>query len=482
MNAIQRFVNRAYSLVTGRHITSANFGFGTFSGVPGLSAFSYYPYTVAGELRFIQRLYNLDGLTKELVNNVVDFSVGSGLNIEFDSPYVQAKWDEWRWNTLADTHRPLDLQRLLAISIIRDGDAFIRKTQDKGGARIEVIPAEHINGTSTEYDHNGVMLNPNTLEVESYQYNPFYAGKRPAIGEKAGTLIPANQIIHVFDTQHAGYARGKSWLSNSVEPLYDLAILEKTLVRSSTQRIKNPGYWKGLDTTANKIAAEIEAGQDFANQETKDAANKFAEHQISSKLSAEDATPFFLDGDVSQEPYPHIQVDSFPLAYKSLLQKAARGMGISVYALTADFGTVGFLAARNANSADQRLYLRMQSILEAAMREVIEWWLVSLLSDPMARNESTEYTINPQSFPYIDPYKDSAAVAKLVEIGVTSPQQIIRERGGNVEKIKKDLQEWAEFKAGLPKDESGEVQNALRNENILSMDLDELREEIMESR
>ena len=64
----------------------------------------------------------------------------------------------------------------------------------------------------------------------------------------------------------------------------------------------------------------------------------------------------------------------------------------------------------------------------------------------------TGFTLSPAPFPYLDPVKDAMALKALVQMGVVSPQQLIRDRNQNPETVKAEQRDWAEHQASLLQD------------------------------
>ena len=112
-----------------------------------------------------------------------------------------------------------------------------------------------------------------------------------------------------------------------------------------------------------------------------------------------------------------------------LIARAARGMGVSPYALTADFGNSGYLTARFAVEADERFYRRVQHLLSRWCESAIDFWAyTNAVMDPDFLSRWQGYQLRTPAFPFVDPVKEAAANKIEIELGTDTPQNVIRRK------------------------------------------------------
>ena len=110
----------------------------------------------------------------------------------------------------------------------------------------------------------------------------------------------------------------------------------------------------------------------------------------------------------------------------------------------------GYLAARQSLKADETFYRQVQKYVSFVLRDAIRWWAAhKLIQDERFLQEWKGYEISIPAFPFVDPLKDSAALRMLKDSQVVSPQQLIRERGDDVQVVKEELRDWAAFQREL---------------------------------
>ena len=175
------------------------------------SFFSAGPQLQRGAVWQAQRMYECEGYTFELVNEIADFAVGTGRLVDFGDEALNDDFYSWNWNPLNPMDTPVQLGKLMAIWLLRDGDVFLEKVAPADFSRVRLISLDarffwsHSGGYQAQ-ESMGVRVN-DRLEPLSYIYNPsgrYWDQIQPADYRE----IPAQTMIHAFQTEYAGQTRG----------------------------------------------------------------------------------------------------------------------------------------------------------------------------------------------------------------------------------------------------------------------------------
>ena len=403
-----------------------------------------------------QRLYDNDSYCKELVTNCVAFALGKGVQVETGSEYIDRALANWRWSSLNRAAGLRDLQYMALTHLIRDGDIFTEKrVSTEGEPRLHFINGLHIRGeghsASTEVSFNGVVVDKETLEPKGYWYRPYASGnKLLRAADIMGKRVPAESVIHIYSSEYSVDTRGHTWLQQSLEPLEELAEFDRLSMQAANLASKNPGFFKVPLKYLKAVPTKAELQAMSTDDQEKAAAAALVQE---GSITDTNVSRMLLPDDVAWQSmdYKNFADAAAIEAYTTkLLTRAARGMGVSLSALTADFGEKGFLSSKFAIQSDVEFYRHVQSYLVRFMYAVLEFWVeVNIRQDIRFRNEYKGLVITPTSFQYTDPAKDALALTRLVRLGVLTPQQIVRDKGDSWEKVKAERLEEAQLMAEI---------------------------------
>jgi len=390
--------------------------------------------------------YSQDGYTHELVENVVDFAIGSAALVDFGDEDLNEDWMRWRWNPLSPSDTPIDLQRLIGTHLVRDGDVFLEQLVPESGEYVRLLPLDprHIwsYGTGSANEYLGVRLN-DRLEPEAYLYRP--SAVQPQEAEpRAWRDIPADTVIHHFRTDWPGQTRGEPWIRRALPYLAILEDFDRLSYRAMRRMTTNPGYWSYPVEYMLQDASE----ESFDPEDPDETA---LVREIYRRVLSETRWE-----DVDVEPRLPQEIEwkgkaltslSDSVIYRvrrALIERIARSVGISALTLSADSEGLNFLAARVTSQGDQRFYSTLQSLARNAMRDVVEYYLDwAMNSSPLWQQRwNGSYRIDMPSYPYQDPLKDAAAIKMQIDSGILSPQQAIRDAGRDPERTIAEILDW----------------------------------------
>lgn len=410
-------------------------------------------YSGTGEILRADKLYGKDSYAGELVGNVVDFAVGSGITVECGDEYCQARFDAWRPVPEAPLATFVDVQGLAARNLMVAGDIFTRRLFLDRMPLLQMLDGRNFPtyGTGPQRE-GGVEVDPYMRPLR-YHYRFYGVGAH----QQLPLVLEAHEVMHVFELEYSGQLRGASWLRRSLWALDLLAEFSEDMVSVARLALTRGGVFKvpeNLYTEDTGITGdetdEVLANKVIALRQVRRVAETGA-----------DRTGWVPEGVTWEQTQNAGLTNSQALGdvYAMLIARAARGMGISPYALTADFGNSGYLTARYAVEADQRFYQRVQRQLAAWVAACVDFWAYTnaVMDDEFLRRWKG-YQLHCPAFPFVDPAKEAAADKIELEQRTNTPQNILRRKGLNLEQVQREWREWEEFTRELGQAGAGPMQ------------------------
>jgi lambda family phage portal protein len=367
---------------------------------------------------------------------------------------IEAHWDRWG-RTCDITGRHQDLAHLLRTvmkSVARDGEALIRRVQDKRlpyGTALQLLEADRL-----DESYNLRLDNGNTVrqgvEIDSAGRAVAYYIKTAHPGENYGSVpnkierVPAGEMIHLFLAERAEQVRGVPWMHAVILRAAQLHEFEESAVIAA--RIG-----------ASKIAA-LEHADDAP-----DAVDAMADGRVGGipQMSIQAGEMFDLPPGTklsSWNPdYPHANFESF---LKACLRGLAAGLDVADHNLTGDMSGVNYSSARIAELSEREMWMILQDWLIASLvRPVYREWLgYSLLSGSITFDisgkslpaERFEKFFNASRFQgrrwkWVDPAKEAEANEKQLASNLTSRTRLAAEQGEEFDDILDELKAEAEM-------------------------------------
>ena len=426
-----------------------------------------------------QLLYESDSYASELVQNAVKFAIGGGLVMNYDNEYVQPRWDRWSWNISSRLSRPPEMQALATTSLIRDGDILGHTRPDQGGVAppvLDILEARYIGGIGSgqRSSQAGVKLDSQGRPV-AYLYRPGLGSWDGGVAGGADLLrdqteIPADQVIHAFRLEYAHQVRGLSWIRRAIWPLLALRAFDVILERAAELAILDRGYWtiamdllEDLTDTVDELDDDEEDGT--ATADTRAALIK--EFLTRTDWDNVDKQKRLPDGMEWHEQKSAGITDSNMIESwrTQLIDRAVSGMGVSKQAVT-DPASRTFPITRVDLMKDYRFYQLVQSYVIPWTEAVVDWWAEEMGKiDPAFAAEYGGVTITPPPFPYLDMLKDAQGLRALNDLGVISPQSIIRDRGHRPEDVQAEIMEWNKWRAEVIEETGLDIKGAVVNQD-----------------
>lgn len=327
----------------------------------------------------------------------------------------------------------------------RDGEAFVRFVRDKKskfGCRLQLIEPEAIAETL-----NTVLLNGNIIkmgvELDTWRRPvAYYIRKRRAENEVFGSvnfsadyeIVPAADVIHLFDQEFANQTRGISILVSSMVTLkmlgeFEAAALAKCRIAAADLAFIIPPEGGGQQLTGD--------GQDEEGNT-----------EIQVKPGSMPELPPGYTVSTWGHDYPNPVYEPF---VKTHLHRVSAGVGVAYSSLTNDLGDTSYSSARVGLLEERELWrLRQQIFIDNFLDPMFPLWLEMAITSnqvalPMWKFDKFNCPVwVGRRWAWVDPLKDVMAKMLEVQAGFNTATQVIAEMGNDIDEV---YQELAEEKA-----------------------------------
>ena len=352
---------------------------------------------------------------------------------EYANRTIEEHFYRWGDEFNADITGKLTFRKLMEvalISVVRDGEIFIRKIVNREvnryGFTLQLIPSDYIDHTYSAELNGGNYIRMG-IEYDSFgRPVAYYITKQLPNVDLWGSIptgdrvrVAAQEVIHLFDQEHAIQSRGYSWLTQSMWRLYQLGKFEEASVVNARVSAAKMGFFKDGSNT----------GID----------GEYHEDTEGNLIDGVEPGSFQYIGDKDFVGFdPKFPTDQYETFTKRQLMGIASGMGVSYNTLCNDLEGVNYSSIRAGLLDEREFYKEVQGWLTDYLLKPIfaEWLRQFLLSGittlPAAKFEkfNQPYFIG-RRWQWVDPLKDIQANKVAVEQGFKTRQQVISEQGGD---------------------------------------------------
>jgi len=365
--------------------------------------------------------------------------VGTGIRTQFkttskpgtDTP-IELAWKEWAHSTECDyegRHDLFGIQKIIMDAVTESGEVLVRfhyDSESKFPLKLQILESDFLDTT-----RDGIVKDGNTI-VQGVEFNA--KGKRVAYhlfeshpGEKnfaaRSNRIPAEQILHVFDTLRPGQVRGVTWFAPVIVRMKDLDDFEDAQLMRQ------------------KIAACFTAFVRDINIETLD-----SDVEIDVEV-AERMEPAMIE---HLPPGKTVEFANPPgvTGYKeyttTVLRGIAAGLGITYEALTGDLSEVNFSSGRMGWIEFFRNIQKWQNqiIIGQVLNPVVKEFFKASAIMGIDSREIGFYHIPPKR-EMIDPAKEIPATVASIKAGLSTLSEEIAALGkdpsDHLAEYKKDM-------------------------------------------
>jgi lambda family phage portal protein len=350
---------------------------------------------------------------------------------------IEAGWNQWceKGNCTTDGKMSFRAVQDLALRTeAMDGESFIRKVRgfdNKFGYALQLIDADqvdHLYSRAAGKREAEIRLG---VEVDSWGKPIAYWINPGHPSDFGGSLmrerIPADQVIHLFDPYRSNQTRGLTWFHAVMMSLKMLnGYMEAEMVAARTGAA-NCGVLECVDPAAYE--------QPDPNNPLRIEANPGMFEAIPPGYKL---TPFI----------PNHPSNAFENFIKTNLRWAASGLGASYNALANDLQGVNYSSLRSGLLIERDHWkCTQQHFAEDFAQPVFDDWLkMSLLSGALKleSRDFQRYRVGkwiPRGWQWVDPYKETQAAILGIAAALQTRDQVISDRGGEVEEVFEQLAE-----------------------------------------
>lgn len=391
---------------------------------------------------------------RTIQNNVI----GSGVNMQaqikgkrgpgagaLSTAQNQLVEDEWRkWKRADSCHAAgkmsfSQLERMLARTVARDGEVFIRRVNKRMGRSKIPLALEILEADYLDENFNGTAANGNEIrmgiEVNEWQRPVAYWFYEKHPGDYQNTRatttprrrIPAGEVIHLarFEDERPGVTRGVPWFTSALIRLRHMSGYEEAEVIAARASACQMGFITTPDP-------DFEPGEDEVVDF--DRVDNFEPGKITTLAPGEQFQSF-------SPTRPSGLLDPF---MRFMLRGVAAGIGCSYESLSKDYSQSNYSSSRLALLDDRDTWKELQSwMIELLHQRVHEWFVeLAVLSGVMS---FTGYEMDPEAYSsprwiargwsWIDPAKEITAYKMAVRSGFMTISDVVSQSGADFEEL-----------------------------------------------
>lgn len=356
-----------------------------------------------------------------------------------DNLRLEQAWQIWgenpRFCSIDGRKNWVDTQRLVAETLARDGECFIRMMKgvddNPFGFSLWVLESDYfpINNNKVLDDDTAIVM---SVEQNKYGRPLAYHQVIRKPGLFYGTSInqifktervPADEIVHLYIQERPGQSRGVPWLNTALRPLdmlgqYQLSELTASRISSSAM-----GFFTSPTSDAY-VGTDVDEEQNLVTE--------FEPGTFQQLPEGMDFKPF-------DPTHPNTAYKDFT---KTVLRSVASGLLVSYNNLTNDLESVNYSSIRAGQSEERSQWQICQNfMIHNFCSPIYKSWLRMAITSgwfelggnanlPMSKVTKFENVRwIPRGFPYVNPLQEIQAKQLAVQLGVESLTDITATNG-----------------------------------------------------
>lgn len=321
---------------------------------------------------------------------------------------------------------------MVARSLVRDGEAFVRIMPGSDGAiRLKVISADQIDPALSRDLGGGARIIAG-IEFDASDEVVAYHVLREAPGTPFATFgetvrVPAVDMLHVFDLLFPGQVRGLSWLSPVLLKLRDRDETSDAMLMREKVSALVTGFIR-----------DPEGG--FAGFEGEDSGSSLS---VALEPGAMRILPGQADVTFSQPGKGLEQAVEFLRAQD---REIAAGVGLTFEALSGDLGEANYSSARvGLLEFRRRAEMLQRNLIEGQLLRPLwrRWIDLKALSGEIPSNANlSDYRavrFVPPGWTWVDPQNEVQAEIAAIDAGLKSREEVVAGRGRDIEELDEEL-------------------------------------------
>ena len=352
---------------------------------------------------------------------------------------IEAAWKKWgklKCCSVDGKKTWLDVQKLLARSMARDGEVLLRIVrgfENQYRFAVQVIEADHLDELLNENPIDRTNnANKVRMGIESDKWNrpvaywilSTHPGDSINWRGRKYSRVPADDIIHLYIEERENQKRGMPWMHTAMTRMHHLKGYEEAeLIGARVDSCKGGFYkptdlYEGDDKNARgNLLQEVEPG--FLEQ-----------------------LPKGMDFQAFEPSHPS---GIFQYFVKACLRGMAAGLDVSYNRLSKDLESVNYSSLRSGEVDERDAWMLLQEyLIEHLCAVVYEAWLDMYLLTGLSRlpySKIEKFLADewqPRRWTWVDPESDTKAQERAVVNGWKSNSQVAAEYGNDYEDIAKD--------------------------------------------
>ena len=355
---------------------------------------------------------------------------------------VMELWRRWAETTDCDAAGRLTfygIQRQVMRTVVESGEVLVRRRRrlpEDGLAvplQLQVLEPDFIDTGKDGIP--GIEGGPITQGIEydaigrrvAYWLFSQHPGSVGPLVSPVSQRVAASGILHIFNQERPGQARGTSWFAPVDVRLHDFDEFEDATLMKAKISACMAAFVTDLDGSGVALG---ESGTDVASEQPTDT---FEPGMILNLPAGKQVT-------VANPP----TTTDHPSYSATALRGVAAGLGVTYEDLCGDYSQVNFSSARMARIAHMGDVhdWRWNFLIPQFCAPAWTWMLEALaLAGEAVEIAPAEWT--PPGAPMIDPANEGLAMMRAVRAGLTTPDEMVREQGYDPEEF------WAEYAASL---------------------------------
>jgi len=421
---------------------------------------------IRAQARQLHRNHDISrGILRTMVNNMVG---PQGIGIEpqprradgsIHEEYAAQLRTAWREFCLkpevTGRHSMAKVQRLMALTWIRDGEAFAQELVGTvpgltHGSRVP-LSLEMFEPDLVPYDYQNVFPTGGSIEqgVERDAWGKpraFYVYKRhPAegVGVAYGTgdlkRVPADRVHHIALLDRIGQMRGVSEFASIITRLEDIKDYEESERIAAKIAAALTAYVKKVSPDGYQGAQTDENGEPISRQLSMAPGMIIDDLQVGEEIGMID----------SNRPNPNL------VTFRGgQLRAIAAGVGVSYSSAAKDYN--GTFSAQRQELVEQ--WVNYATLTDEFVGQFLQplWDTFVRVADisgvvrkprEVADESANDAMFLAQSMPWIDPLKEAKAYVELTRAGFASEVEVMRKRGVNPRDVLEQMATWRKLAA-----------------------------------
>ncbi len=376
-----------------------------------------------------------NGWARNAVRVIPRNTVASGLRAKAigtaDGKAVTDLWRRWAGTTECDADGRLTfggLQALVLRGVAESGEMLIRRRRrlSKDGLTIplqlQVLEPDYIdtNKNLPGSQSGGPIIQGIELDAIGRRVAYWLFNNHPGsnlLMQPVSQRVMASEVLHVYDVERAGQARGVSWLSAAVLNLKDFDEFEDAELMKAKIAACLTAFVTDLDGDQGSLGRADTDSRDGAPLDM--IGPGLVQHLRPGQDIRVVTPPSVVEGGFSVRQ----------------LRRIAATIGITYEDLTGDYSNVNFSSARMARIAfwGNVLHWRENVLAPQMLNPAWKWAMEAaevageIASSPDGSLPSAEWT--PPPMPLLEPDKEGLAYARMVRSGMMTPSEAARENG-----------------------------------------------------